>query len=185
MIIESLGTRALFLIPSVKVYGKKYSKSGAVATKIHTFLSQTFGGYTCASGNIYGYFMGVDDPFAYDEHREFRVAFVDDEAGTKLTNLQEFLAELAADIGEECIYLEVGGAALLVYPDPVEKQADSRTTLNPDELAFVNFISDNRSVTTDELISWSRQSAQEVDSFLRQLSERGFIQQIDGFWRVS
>ncbi|MBU0624726.1 hypothetical protein KKF05_00075 [Patescibacteria group bacterium] len=126
MIIESLGKRALFLIPSVKVYGKKYSKSGAVATKIHNFLSQTFGGYTCASGNIYGYFMGVDDPFAYDEHREFRVAFTDNKTETKLTKLQEFLAELATDIGEECIYLEVGGEALLVYPDPIEKKLEDR-----------------------------------------------------------
>jgi hypothetical protein len=115
MKVESLGQRALFLVPSVKVYGRKYSRTKAVAAKIHVFLSQEFGGYTCASGNIYGYFMGVEDPFAYDEHREFRVAFVDDVQGSKLAKLQHFLAELAEDISEECIYLEYGGAAMLVY----------------------------------------------------------------------
>jgi hypothetical protein len=116
MRIESLGKPATFLVPSVKVYGSKYSKSGAVATKIHAFLKATFGGYTCASGNIYGYFENSSSALDYDEHREFRVAFVDDAQGTKLFALQSFLSELAADIGEECIYLQYGSAAMLVYP---------------------------------------------------------------------
>lgn len=116
MKIESLGRRALFLVPSIKVYNSKYSKTRqSVARTIHNFLIQTFGGYTCASGNIYGYFQS--ESAEYDELREFRVAFKEDDAKTKVPKLQEFLARICADIGEECIYLECGEDAMLVYPN--------------------------------------------------------------------
>lgn len=117
MRIEHIGRPATFLIPSVKVYNPKYSKTKqSVAKTIHNFLTQTFGGYTCASGNIYGYFQGADAPNEYDELRQFRVAFKEDDRRTKVPALQEFLATLCADIGEECIYLECGEDAMLVYP---------------------------------------------------------------------
>jgi len=115
MRIEDLGKRALFLIPSVKVYNSKYSNSRqSVAKTVHSFLLHTFGGYTCASGNIYGYFRSPS--YEYDELREFRVAFLEDEGRTKVPMLQEFLATLCADINEECIYLECGEDAMLIYP---------------------------------------------------------------------
>jgi hypothetical protein len=116
MRIESLGRRALFLIPSVKVYNPKHSASRqGVAKLLHEFLTRTFGGYTCASGNIYGYFG--TEVAEYDELREFRVAFREDDRRTKVPLLQQFLADLCRDIGEECIYLEAGEDAMLVYPD--------------------------------------------------------------------
>jgi len=115
MKIENIGKRALFLIPSIKVYNRKYSKTRqSIARTIHNFLNDTFSGYTCASGNIYGYF--TSESAEYDELREFRVAFQDDEKQTKLLKLREFLAMICADIGEECIYLEYGENAMLVYP---------------------------------------------------------------------
>ncbi len=116
MHVKSLGRRAMFLVPSIKVYRPKSSKTNqSVAKTIHQFLTLTFGGYTCASGNIYGYYGGNE--FAeYDELREFRVAFKEDDKKTKVPALQEFLATLCADIGEECIYLECGEDAMLIYP---------------------------------------------------------------------
>ena len=84
--------------------------------KIHRFLTTTFGGYTCVSGNIFGFFDGKDSPTEYDELREFRVAFKEDERRTKIPRLQKFLAAICEDIGEECIYLELGEDAMLVYP---------------------------------------------------------------------
>lgn len=115
MRIEDLGKPAVFLIPSVKVYNKKYSLTGQfIAREIHKFLMETFGGYTCASGNIFGYFTST---FAeYDELRQFSVAFKEDEGRTKVPKLQEFLAKICEDIGEECIYLVCGEHAMLVYP---------------------------------------------------------------------
>lgn len=118
MRVEDLGKRATFLIPSIKVYNSKYSKTGqSVSKNIHHFLTETFSGYTCASGNIYGYFAGIEK-MEYDELREFRVAFKEDEKKTKVPLLQEFLAGICEDIGEECIYLECGeDHAMLIYPN--------------------------------------------------------------------
>lgn len=116
MRIESLGRRAMFLIPSVKVYNRKYTRSGRqVAKVIHRFLTKTFDGYTSASGNIYGYWGR--ELAEYDELREYRVAFKEDERRTKVPKLQRFLAKLCIDINEACIYLEAGEDAMLVYPD--------------------------------------------------------------------
>ena len=116
MRVEDLGKRATFLIPSVKVYNRRYSKKRqGVARLIHRFLLATFGGYTCTSGNIFGFFKS--EFTEYDELREFRVAFKEDELRTKVPKLQEFLAILCKDINEECIYLECGEDAMLVYPD--------------------------------------------------------------------
>lgn len=115
MRIKDLGKRALFLVPSVKVYNRQYSKTRQnLAHTIHNFLTDTFGGYTCASGNIFGFF--ADEENQYDELREFRVAFKEDDARTKVPMLQEFLAKICEDIGEECIYLECGEDAMLIYP---------------------------------------------------------------------
>lgn len=115
MRVEDLGKRALFLVPSIKVYNRKHSKSRqSVARTIHNFLLDTFGGYTCASGNIYGYF--TSESAEYDELREFRVAFKEDDLHTKVPELQKFLAKLCEDLNEECIYLECGEDAMLVYP---------------------------------------------------------------------
>lgn len=120
MHIENIGKRALFLIPSIKVYNRKYSRTRqSVAKTVHDFLNDTFNGYTCASGNIYGYF--TSESAEYDELREFRVAFQDYKERTKLLKLQEFLAKLAEDIGEECIYLEYGEKAMLVYAEEAKK----------------------------------------------------------------
>lgn len=115
MRIEDLGRSARFLIPSVKVYNTRFSKSRqSVAKTIHNFLMQTFGGYTSQGSNIFGYFKME---FAeYDELREYRVAFKEDDKKTKVPLLQEFLARLAEDIQEACIYLECGEDAMLVYP---------------------------------------------------------------------
>jgi len=44
------------------------------------------------------------------------VAFLEDERQTKVPKLQEFLAKICKDIGEECIYLECGEDAMLIYP---------------------------------------------------------------------
>jgi hypothetical protein len=116
MRIEDLGKEATFLIPSVKVYNRKYSKTKqSIASTLHSFLTTTFGGYTCASGNIFGFFGGQSSS-EYDELRLFNVAFKEDEGKTKVPQLQEFLAKICEDIGEECIYLKCGEHAMLVYP---------------------------------------------------------------------
>ncbi len=114
MHIEQLGTRALFLVPSRKVFRNKVPNTAAteklrVAKLIHDFLMRNFDGFTMASGNINGYFQANE----YDEHREYRVAVKEKD----LEKLQRFLAEVCIYLDEECIYLEYGTLAMLVYPD--------------------------------------------------------------------
>jgi len=117
MRVKSLGRRALFLLPPNKLHNRKYSKSKQnVDRVIHRFLTKTFGGYTCGSGNIFGYYESKS-VVEYDVLMEFRVAFKENETRTKVLQLQKFLASVCADIGEECIYLECGEDAMLVYPD--------------------------------------------------------------------
>lgn len=76
---------------------------------------KTFGGYTCDSGNIYGYYNSskVEE---YDELRQFRVAFKEDGDRTKVLKLQRFLAAVCADIGEKCIYFECDEDTMLIFP---------------------------------------------------------------------
>lgn len=44
------------------------------------------------------------------------MAFKEDERKTKVPLLQEFLARLCEDIGEECLYLECGEDSMIVFP---------------------------------------------------------------------
>lgn len=111
---QSLGTAVVFLLPSLKL--KEPLASGStVESRLHTFLMDNFGGYTAQAGNIFGYWRDGRGRDSYGEHREFSVAFVDD---VKLPALKAFVAKMAQDLEEECIYLRVGPTASLIYPAP-------------------------------------------------------------------
>jgi len=123
MHVVSLGRHTQFLIPSVKLFRRKYSKTRQnVAETIHHFLKDEFGGYTCASGNIFGHFGSTSsDSDEYDELRQYNVAIKDDAHGTGSIRLQRFLADICADIQEECIFFVCGENAMLIYPGEAER----------------------------------------------------------------
>lgn len=100
-----------FLLPSLKL---KQAGEGlrTLEQEVHRFLSATFGGYTAASGNLFGYWKDDTGREEYGEHREFTAALLDE---SRLDELKHFLAGLARSMKEECIYVEVGGEAVLVY----------------------------------------------------------------------
>src|SRR5579884_3076685 len=103
---QSLGTAVVFLLPSLKL--KERSLSGpSLENRLHTFLMDNFGGYTAQAGNIFGYWRDAQGQDSYGEHREFSVAFVED---SKLPLLKEFVAKLARELAEECIYMRAGRA---------------------------------------------------------------------------
>ena len=109
---QSLGTTVVFLLPSLKL--KEPSSGGlSVENRLHTFLMENFGGYTAQAGNIFGYWRDQEGRDSYGEHREFSVAFVED---SKLPVLKEFVARMARELTEECIYLRAGPTASLIYP---------------------------------------------------------------------
>jgi len=109
---QRLGSTAFFLLPSLKL--KQHADDGvSYENRLHGFLMDNFGGYTAQAGNIFGYWRMADRADEYGEHREFSVAFAD---ATKIVLLKGFLAAMARDLHEVCIYLCVGDEASLIYP---------------------------------------------------------------------
>ena len=108
---ESIGQMAVFLVPSLKLKEREGSGS-TVEERIHKFLLQSFGGYTAAAGNIFGYWTDDDGKHSYGEHKEYKVGLRED---SRLSELKHFLASIARDLDEECIYLEAGKQACFIY----------------------------------------------------------------------
>src|SRR3954462_15990803 len=109
---RELGPSIAFLLPSLKL--KEPSLQGpSIEDRLHRFLMEQFGGYTAQAGNIFGYWR-EDSRDSYGEHREFSVAAQD---LAHIPKLKEFLAEMACDLEEECIYFRVNGTASLINPN--------------------------------------------------------------------
>ena len=109
---RNLGTSVAFLLPSLKL--KEPSVNGpSLESRLHTFLMDNFGGYTAQVGNIFGYWR-EDDRDSYGEHREFNVAVL---SVSQIPILKDFLADMARDLKEECIYFRTGEVASLIYPN--------------------------------------------------------------------
>src|SRR5689334_24369149 len=108
---RTVGEMAVFLVPSLKL---KHRDSGGrtVEESLHRFLLDTFGGYTAAAGNIFGYWKDENGRESYGEHKEYKVGLSGD---NRLDTLKQHIARLAGDIGEECIYFEYGKEALFIY----------------------------------------------------------------------
>ena len=103
---------AVFLLPSLKL--KRMRKLGkSYEEVVHHFLLKHFGGYTASAGNIFGFWRNDDTGREfYGEHREYKVSF---RGRDRVAMLQRFLSKVAAELGEETIYLEYGEDAWLVH----------------------------------------------------------------------
>jgi hypothetical protein len=112
--LDPLGRMAVFLLPSLKL--KRRRRRGKSYEEIvHHFLMKHFGGYTASAGNIFGFWRDEQTGREfYGEHREYKVSF---RGHDRRAMLQRFLSKLAAEFGEETIYLEYGEDAWLVYAD--------------------------------------------------------------------
>ena len=118
---QPLGATAVFLLPSLKLK-EPARTNGSLEQRLHTFLMENFGGYTAQAGNIFGYWRDESGEDSYGEHREFTVALDSDD---KAPVLKSFVAKMAEDLGEECIYLRIGGSVTLIYPDVASKSSGS------------------------------------------------------------
>jgi len=108
---KPLGKNVRFLLPSLKL--KQPSANGSsVEHCVHVFLMEHFGGYTATAANLFGYWKEDDGGHTYGEHREFVVALPNDHG---LAELKAFLGRTAREIGENCLYVEVSGVAVLLY----------------------------------------------------------------------
>ena len=109
---QRLGASAIFLLPSLKL--KEPARGGSSPEgRLHDFLMENFGGYTAQAGNIFGYWRDGDGADSYGEHREVTVAL---STAEKLDLLKVYLARLAGEMTEKCIYLRTAGEAFLIYP---------------------------------------------------------------------
>ncbi len=121
---KPLGKNVRFLLPSLKL--KQPCRNGiTVEQSVHEFLMTNFGGYTATAANLFGYWTEEDGEFSYGEHREFTVALTG-EGG--LSELKQFLGDTARTLQEKCLYVEVAGAASLLYGEVVP--AEMGTALN-------------------------------------------------------
>lgn len=116
---ERLGAAASFLLPSLKL--KEPVRGVSLEDRLHNFLMENFGGYTAQAGNIFGYWREQTGDVTYGEHREFTVALAEE---GKMPILKTFLARLARELGEDCIYLQSATATFLIYATPENEEGD-------------------------------------------------------------
>jgi hypothetical protein len=108
---ETLGRVGSALLPIEKL--KLESPRGALFEReLHEFLLTNHNGYTVNSGTISGHWTDDAGKDHYGEHREYRVALPNADS---VAAFEVFLATLAHDLGEECIYVEISGEIRLVY----------------------------------------------------------------------
>jgi hypothetical protein len=108
---KPLGKNVRFLLPSLKLK-EPCPGGGTIEQSVHAYLVEHFGGYTVTSGTVSGYWREEDGSQSYGEHREFTVALPNDRG---LPELKRFLALTGRRLCESCLYVEVAGAALLLY----------------------------------------------------------------------
>jgi hypothetical protein len=109
---EPLGRMAVFLIPSKKLKRVAQNLGGSIGKRIEKFLLEEYGGFTVSYTNSTGWWKAQDGTRHFDKHREYKVSFPGKE---RIAKLDEFLAQIATEIGEECIYVETGEDSWLVY----------------------------------------------------------------------
>src|SRR5688500_9569276 len=98
---EALGRMAGVPLPALRL--KARGDDGlAVEDRVHNYLIGNFAGYTVETGNILGFWRDDGGQEQYGEHRLFRVAFTSED---RVPELEAFLARVAAEIGEQSIYL--------------------------------------------------------------------------------
>lgn len=102
---ESLGRMAVFLVPAKKL-------EDGIGERIERFLLDEYGGYTASTTNSTGWWKDDKGQRHYDLHRQYKASFPGKE---RIARLESFLADIARDTGEDCIYLETGEDAWLIY----------------------------------------------------------------------
>ena len=121
--LDVLGRMAVFLLPSLKLK-RRQNRGRSYDEVVHSFLLKNFSGYTASAGNIFGFWRDQESGREYyGEHREYKVSFG---GRDRMEMLQQFLAKLAHDLGEETIYLEYGEDAWLVHASPKQKSRAAR-----------------------------------------------------------
>ena len=103
--VKHIGRMAHILVPIAKI--DKEVPGGTVRTKLYRHLEKEFGGCT-ENPLIWGMWGGIREA-----HVQITVSFKGVE---RIPAFLEFLAVLCKEMGEECLYLEMGEDTFLVNP---------------------------------------------------------------------
>lgn len=109
--VVDLGRPAVFLLPSQKL-GLVMPSGVTAQESLHKFFAANFSGYTFFCREKAGFYVD-GKVIVYDKCLEYKVSFLGKE---KIPILLEKLAEIAAFIKEDCIYVEAGQYSGRVYP---------------------------------------------------------------------
>lgn len=113
---ELLGQTGVLLLPVEKM-SLKSPRGESFEHEVHDFLFTNFNGYTVASGNISGHWSDEKGRDHYGEHRQYKIALPNRDA---IRSLEVFIATLARELKEECIYFELADAVYLIYAEQIE-----------------------------------------------------------------
>ncbi len=121
---QDLGRPAYFLLPSFKVNCLYPGRKGVLtSTLVKEFLLEGFGGYSAPDYIVKGAWRDSETGTVYQgEFVPFFVSFLGKE---RIPILTEFLSTLAHALEEECIYLETGEDARLVFASGVSQEISS------------------------------------------------------------
>ncbi|MDO8495333.1 MAG: hypothetical protein Q7S32_02280 [bacterium] len=109
--LVDLGRPAVFLIPVSKLK-QEIGRETTIEDHIDQFLLKKFGSFTKISFPSFGVWSKGEEVIN-DDCVQWKVSFSDKR---KIPLLLAKLAEVAFLIGEECIYVEAGQYAALIYP---------------------------------------------------------------------
>jgi hypothetical protein len=120
--VENLGRPAVFFIPSYKL--RKYTiGEETVEEHLHAFLAERFSAFTTTTAPFAGYWKDAKHRLVADESRMYKVSFVGKD---RIPELFAKLGEICTVIEEDCLYVEAGQYAGLLYPAAVERPREVR-----------------------------------------------------------
>lgn len=114
MKVVDLGRMAVFYVPATKWNNLKYVQKGkTIAILVHEFLIANYNGYTIKGPYIGRWRPSKKSPTTTEAVMEIKASF---KGKDRIPKLHKFLAGMCRLMREECLYLETGEDAHLVYP---------------------------------------------------------------------
>lgn len=113
--IVDIGRTASFLIPVTKIYLPSKEPGKTVEALLQEFLRTKFGGFHVSQMPSTGFWVNAKKQMFFDNCLNYSVSFPGKE---RIPELFVFLADLARQMNEECLFVSAGQYDALLYPTP-------------------------------------------------------------------
>lgn len=113
--IIDIGRTFVFYIPIAKLDLPSTEEGKTVRDVVHAFLKEKFGGGNVDPVPREGFWVNANKQIFFDQCIRHSVSFLGKE---RMVELLTFLRNLAAHIGEECLFISAGQYDALLYPTP-------------------------------------------------------------------